>query len=72
MSTEGTAGWGPHSGAPLRVACLQGAIRQLVAERQELRVRHAARDELEPNRLAIGRLNRQLSKALIAQHLKAA
>jgi hypothetical protein len=44
-------------------------VRRLVAERQELRERHAERDELESNRLEIGRLNRRLSEALISHHL---
>jgi hypothetical protein len=48
---------------------LDEAVRRLVAARQELRERRAGRDELERNRLEIGRLNRQLSEALIAHHL---
>jgi hypothetical protein len=48
---------------------LREIVRRLVAERQALRERRASRDELESNRLEIGRLNRQLSYALIAQHL---
>jgi hypothetical protein len=48
---------------------LQQAMRRLVAERQALREQHAGPDELEPNRLEIGRLNRELSAALIADHV---
>jgi hypothetical protein len=63
LSTKRNAeSWGPESGAPQSIACLQQAIRRLVAVRQTMR------DELESNRLAIGRLNRQLSQALIDQH----
>jgi len=70
LSTEGIARtWGPDYGAPQRIACLDEAVRRLVAARQELRERRAGRDELERNRLEIGRLNRQLSEALIAHHL---
>jgi hypothetical protein len=70
LSTDGSAAtWGPDSGAPHRVACLQQAVRRLVAERQALREQHAGPDELEPNRLEIGRLNRELSAALIANHV---
>jgi hypothetical protein len=70
LSTEGIArSWGPDSGAPQRIECLEEAVRRLVAERQALREVRADREALESNRLEIGRLNRELSGALIAEHL---
>jgi hypothetical protein len=69
LSTKGIAvTWGSESGAPQRILCLQETVRRLVAERQALREHRAARKQLESNRLEIGRRNRQLSEALIAQH----
>jgi hypothetical protein len=47
---------------------LQERVRALVAERQVLRARGAAREKLESNRLELGRRQRQLSHALIARH----
>jgi hypothetical protein len=51
---------------------LHETVLRLVAERQALRERQAGGDELESNRLEIGRLNRELSQALIAAHRDAA
>jgi hypothetical protein len=47
---------------------LNGELRELVLERQSLRERGAAADELERNRLAIVRVQWQLSHALIQAH----
>jgi hypothetical protein len=52
------------------VAGLQEELRVLVAERQALREREAARDELESNRLELAQRQRQLSHALIHRHLR--
>jgi len=69
LSTKGIAGtWGPESGAPQRIECLQETVRRLVAQRQALRELRAGRKQLESNRLEIGRRNRQLSEALIDHH----
>jgi len=69
LSTKGIAGtWGPESGAPQRIECLQETVRRLVAQRQGLRELRAGRKQLESNRLEIGRRNRQLSEALIDHH----
>ena len=51
---------------------LQEALRMLVAKRQALRGSDASRDELESNRLELGRLQRELSHALIDCHLRRA
>ena len=51
------------------VECLEEELRALVLARQGLRERDAGRDELESNRLEVGRRQRQLSHALIDRHL---
>jgi hypothetical protein len=48
---------------------LNAELRELVLERQALHERGAAADEFERNRLAIVRLQWQLSHALIQAHL---
>jgi hypothetical protein len=60
--------WGPCSGAPQRIECLEQSIRRVMTERQALHEHGAGRNRLESNRLEIGRLNRQLAKALIDHH----
>ena len=50
------------------VACLQGTLRVLVAERQALRECNAGPRALESNRLELGRLQRELSLALIDRY----
>jgi len=50
------------------VELLQAELRELVAERQALRERHAARDALESNRVEVGRRQRKLSHALIERY----
>ena len=54
------------------VECLQEAVRKLVADRQALHDRNAARDELESNRLELAGRQRQLSYALIGRYLRRA
>jgi hypothetical protein len=54
------------------VECLQEAVRALVAERQALHERDAARSELESNRLELAGRQQQLSHALITRHLRRA
>ena len=53
------------------VEILQTELRILVAERQAMRERDAGRDELEPNRLALGQRQRLLTQALIDCHQRA-
>ncbi len=48
---------------------LNGELRELVLERQTLREHGAAADDLERNRIAIVRVQWQLSHALIHAHL---
>ncbi len=51
------------------VECIEEAVRTLVGERQALHERHAARRELESNRLQLVRRQQQLSRALISRYL---
>jgi hypothetical protein len=53
------------------VETLCNRIGWLVAERQELRRRHASERVLERNRRAIAHSQRELSRALIARHAPA-
>ena len=50
------------------VECLQERLRELVARRQALREHDAGHDALETNRLEVGRLQRELSLALIGRY----
>jgi hypothetical protein len=52
----------------MNVDTLTAQLRELVMERQALRERGAAADELEPNRLAIVRAQWQLTYALVELH----
>ena len=55
-----------------RMTCvehLQGQLRALVAQRQELREREASRDQLESNRVELARRQRELSQAFIDLHV---
>jgi len=52
----------------MNVDTLTAKLRELVLERQALRERGAATDELELNRLAIVRAQWQLSYALVELH----
>jgi hypothetical protein len=54
------------------VEALQREISSLCAERQRLRATGAPDRELEQNRLAIARLQWQLSHALIDRHMRPA
>jgi hypothetical protein len=54
------------------VQSLREAIVILVAERQTMRERGADRRALEANRLDLGRVQRDLSDALIELHLRQA
>jgi hypothetical protein len=47
---------------------LQEALRALVAERQALRDHNAGHEALESNRVEVGRLQRELSVALIGRY----
>jgi hypothetical protein len=51
---------------------LRERIAALVVARQEMRARDARHEELEPNRLELGRRQRQLSCALIERSLPGA
>ena len=59
------------AGVPRDADTLLAQIASLVAERQELRARGAGAARLERNRLAIARLQWELSRALIARYLPA-
>jgi hypothetical protein len=52
----------------MSVDTLTAQLRELMMERQALRERGAAADELEPNRLAIVRAQWQLTYALVELH----
>ena len=56
---------------PPNVAALLDRIASLVVERQELRARSASAAALEQNRRELVDLQRELSRALIAQHARA-
>ena len=58
---------GPQA-IPMNVDMLTAQLRELVLERQALRERGAAADELERNRLAIVRAHWQLSYAFVELH----
>ena len=50
------------------VESLQEALRELGSKRQALREHQAGHDALETNRLEVGRLQRELSLALIGRY----
>jgi hypothetical protein len=52
----------------MKIDTLTAELRELVLERQALRERGAAADELERNRLEIVRVQWQLSYALVELH----
>jgi hypothetical protein len=51
------------------VEALQERIGQLAGQRQQLRAERAEREALEQNRLEIGRVQWELSRALISRYL---
>jgi hypothetical protein len=54
------------------VETLQELIRALTTERQDLRARAAAHDDLERNRIELVRAQQELARALIRRYLPAA
>ena len=53
---------------PDRIEYLQSRLNALATDRQELRARHAAKPELERNRLEIVRHQTLLSRALVRRY----
>lgn len=58
-----------RAAAPRSVEELRGLIGELTLERQQLRAAHADPEALERNRLELGTAQRELTYALIAQHV---